>query len=222
MPPDRAPSYPILYTFRRCPYAIRARMALASANLTFEHREVELKDKPESMIQYSPKGTVPVLVTQERVIEESLDIMRWALSKHDPNGLLDIGPSCEVDTAQLIESNDGFFKENLDRYKYSVRFPESPPELYRDKAETFLHTLNTRLEKSRYLFGQTPTFGDIATFPFVRQFANVDLNWFEGSPYSNVRKWLTSYLQSELFIAVMEKSPPWKEGDSPKLFSLKK
>ncbi|HCS18249.1 MAG TPA: glutathione S-transferase, partial [Erythrobacter sp.] len=159
----------ILYSFRRCPYAMRARMALSSSGLEYEHREVVLRDKPPEMLEVSPKGTVPVLVTQTgTVIEESLDIMRHALAMKDPEGWL------ERDDPELVAANDGPFKHHLDRYKYATRYADVDPEEHRSAALDILRQVEARLAKDAYLCGARRGLADIAIFPFIRQFANAD------------------------------------------------
>lgn len=212
-------SLPILYSFRRCPYAMRARMALLQANIRCELREVVLKEKPEAMIALSDKGTVPVLLTPEQnVLEESLDVMHWALSQSDPDNWL--GVNNEI-TDALIKHNDGEFKHYLDRYKYHVGYPEHPPEYYRDKAAAFLERLEQTLQQhdGKALASATQlTFTDIAIFPFVRQFAHVDLNWFEESPYTRLKQWYNSIAQSDLFQRCMHKYAQWQPDQSPVYF----
>ncbi len=205
----------VLYTFRRCPYAMRARLALALCveAKVLELREVVLKAKPAAMLVISPKGTVPVLqLSDGHVLEESLDIMHFALSQN-PQLKADIYPShlCgEMD--DLIEQNDGEFKWALDRYKYADRYEESE-RFYREKGEVFLGQLESRLIQNRYLFGEQFSLADLAIFPFVRQFAHVNKAWFEQSDYVKLRDWLNAWLESPLFISVMKKYAPWQEGD---------
>lgn len=215
-------SHPILYSFRRCPYAMRARLAIHLSGQEVELREIVLKDKPQSMLNYSPKGTVPVLILEnpdtreEIVIDESLDIMNWALSKHDPQHYLSSSNQEAID--QLISLNDGEFKFYLDRYKYADRYPEQSEQEYREKGEAFLAQLDKRLESNNYLFGKNPCLADIAIFPFVRQFAHVNLKWFEQSSYTNLQRWLSEYKGSDIFLGIMKKYPAWKEGDEPTWF----
>jgi len=197
---------PILYTFRRCPYAMRARLTIAYAGIDVEQREIALKDKPQAMLDASPKGTVPVLVLQNgEVINESLDIMLWALAQHDPQGWL---------TAQqpstMIEENDSSFKQALDHYKYAVRFPEHPLEHYRAQGEVFLCKLEKILTQQNYLGGAQPSMDDYAIFPFIRQFAFVDKAWFDTAPYPKLQVWLQHHLDSPLFASIMQKHPLWK------------
>lgn len=201
---------PILYTYRRCPYAMRARMALRYAGIAVEIREISLKDKPAHMLQVSPKGTVPVLVLPDgTVIDQSLDIMQWALQQHDADGWL------QADLAQtklLIAENDGTFKQSLDRYKYAIRFPEHPAEYYRQQGEQFLAALEQRLQQRAFLIRDTVSLADIAIFPFIRQFAAVDQQWFDCSDYIRLRNWLEQLVESSLFESVMAKYPVYLDS----------
>lgn len=206
--------HPLLYTFRRCPYAIRARLAIKAAGLEVTQHEVSLRDKPAAMIAISPKGTVPVLqLTDGRVIEESIDIMCWALAQHDPSKWLEVNVDEADEAATLIRMNDGDFKQALDRYKYSGRHPERPAADYRGDGERFLAQLEARLLFQPFLTGANVRWVDAAVFPFVRQFAAVDPIWFETAPYPNVRRWLQRWLNSLLFVAVMNK--PTGEAAQP-------
>ncbi len=205
---------PVLYSFRRCPYAIRARLALRASGIRVAIREVVLADKPAALRQLSVRATVPVLVVnQTEVIGESLDIMLWALQQCDPQGWLPADALLMAESRQLIAANDGEFKQSLDRYKYADRFPEQPQALYRAEAERFLALLEKRLAHSPYLLCERLTLADMAIFPFIRQFANVESDWFEQSPYPQLRRWLASLLRSPLFASVMVKYVPWREGD---------
>ena len=191
----------VLYSFRRCPYAMRARMALRYSGVPLTTVEVSLKAKPAEMLALSPKGTVPVLVCADgRVIDQSLDIMRWALARNDPDNWL--GP----DSTALIEENDQVFKANLDRYKYAIRYPEQPMEHYRAQGEQFLQHLEDLLGHAPYLAGDMLSLADVALAPFVRQFAHVDREWFEQAPYPHLRVWLERILTSALFTSVMAKT----------------
>lgn len=212
-----------LYSFRRCPYAMRARLAIVLAELKVELREIVLKNKPAQMLAISPKGTVPVLELVEtdgssrRVIEESRDILRWALEQHDPQALLDVEPA----SAQaLIEQNDNEFKHWLDRYKYSDRYPELSQLEYRERGEVFLQLLETLLAKHRYLLGDTISSADIGIMPFVRQFAHVDQEVFYRLPYPHLQQWLRDWLQHPAFQQVMVKLPAWQEGDQAVVFPI--
>ncbi|QKZ03773.1 glutathione S-transferase [Pseudomonas eucalypticola] len=191
----------ILYSFRRCPYAMRARMALRYSGAAVEIREVSLKAKPADMLAASPKGTVPVLLLDDgRVIDESLDIMRWALARHDPDGWLQADAEA---MATLLADNDGRFKQALNRYKYAERHPEHPMTHYRDQGCEFLQVLEGRLERGPWLCGDRMSLADVALAPFVRQFRGVDLAWFAQAPYPRVREWIEAFIESSLFTAIM-------------------
>ena len=201
-------SLPLLYSFRRCPYAIRARMALFNSDIQIDIHEVSLKNKPRAMLELSSKGTVPVLVVDDQVIDESLDIMLWALNINDPDGwYADYSEAEKSHAMQLITQNDEEFKGWLDKYKYADRHPEFSQDYYREKCEVFLQVLETALEKSAYLMGETISLADIAIFPFIRQFAMVDKNWFDSCPFPKTRSWLNSLLDLPLFTHVMAKTP---------------
>lgn len=209
------PSLPTFYSFNRCPYAMRARMAISYSGISVELREVVLRNKPQAMLLHSPKGTVPVLVLPNgTVIEESFGIMRWALAMHDPqNWLCNNERALCDDAAQLIHANDHVFKQHLDHYKYSTRHTEYSREHYRTQGEIFLRGLESRLQHQRFLLAERMTLSDIAIAPFVRQFAQVDADWFANAPYIELRRWLESILDSTLFTSVMTKRPPWQPGD---------
>ena len=195
---------PVLYSFRRCPYAMRARMALASSGIEPEFREVKLREKPAEMLEASPKGTVPVLVLADgTVIDESIDVMRWALSQNDPDNWL------EGADFGLIETNDGPFKHHLERYKYSARHGTDAEE-HRAACLAILQDLDERICTGPYLHGTAPGLTDAAIMPFVRQFAATDREWFDAQPIPNVRRWLDTMLGSELFKAVMVKRDQWR------------
>ena len=197
---------PILYSFRRCPYAMRARLALYASGVAVELREVSLRAKPASMLAASPKGSVPVLVLPDgRVIDESWEIMQWALHQHDPEGWLGQDNSFIAAANPLIIENDTTFKYHLDRYKYAERYPEYPRSHYRSDAQVFLQQLENRLHMTRFLLGDAMSIADVAIFPFIRQFAAVDKNWFAQAPYPSLQCWLNIFLGSELFDEVMKK-----------------
>jgi len=192
----------ILYSFRRCPYAMRARMALSVAGINYEHREVLLRNKPEAMLELSPKGSVPVFDAGGVVLDESIDIMHWAL----PDAVID---------AEIVQMIDGPFKFNLDRYKYASRYD---PDVkrgdvnldHRHKAVTALTLIEQRLETQGFLSGSEIGPTDMASFPFVRQFAAVEPDWWNAEPkLPHTRKWLEACLGSELFKSVMQKFPLW-------------
>ncbi|BDB19489.1 glutathione S-transferase [Pseudomonas sp. CYM-20-01] len=192
----------LLYSFRRCPYAMRARLALRYSGVPVQIIEVSLKAKPAEMLALSPKGTVPVLSVDGRVIEESLEIMQWALAQHDPDDWLLQGDPAVL---ALIAENDQGFKYHLDRYKYADRYPEHPMEHYRAEGAVFLQKLEGLLAGRAYLLAEHPSLADMALAPFVRQFAHVDREWFAGTPYQRLQAWLQRVLTSPLFIAVMAK-----------------
>lgn len=199
-----------LYSFRRCPYAMRARMALAVSGLEVRVREVVLRDKPPEMLAASPKGTVPVLVTADgTVIDESLDVMRWALAQNDPEGWLEADAA---ETARLIALNDGLFKSALDRFKYPDRHAGAPEDA-REEGMALLSGLSERIAgNGGQLFGARPTLADIAIFPFVRQFAAVDPNsWTSAAPPA-LQRWLDGHTASPRFAAIMAKLPRWQAG----------
>ena len=196
-------SQPLLYSFRRCPYAIRARLAIAVSRVSVDIREVDLKAKPERMLMLSPKGTVPVLELPDgKVIDESLDIMLWSLQQNDPFGMLD---KFSDEMRVLIKRNDIEFKKALDQYKYPERYPEFSMLHYRMQGENFLLYLNTRLKQQNYLFGDKAGIADLALMPFIRQFAGVDRVWFEASPYASLRTWLARWEASDVFTKIMRK-----------------
>jgi glutathione S-transferase len=209
----------IFYSFRRCPYAMRARMAIAIAGVIVELREIELRDKPETMLVVSPKGTVPVLQLENgTVIDQSLDIMFWALRQNDSEHWLK--SSWLQNAEQLIRRNDEEFKYYLDRYKYADRYPAYTQIYYRQQGELFLTDLETRLNHNQFLCGNHFAMADAAIVPFIRQFAAVDSDWFENSPYSAVKQWLNSFLTSKLFEIVMTKYHPWKPCNRPLIFGV--
>lgn len=209
-----------LYSFRRCPYAMRARLGLLFAQLPVELREIVLKNKPPQMLAISPKGTVPVLqLTNGTVIEESCDIMMWALAQNDPQGLLDTVVLSQANA--LIAQNDNKFKHWLDRYKYADRHPEMTQTEYRQRGEVFLQTLEALLTKNRYLLGDNVTIADIGIMPFVRQFAHVDRDTFYSLPYPKLQQWLQNWLDHPLFLQAMVKFEPWQEEDEMVVFPAK-
>ena len=204
---------PVLYSFRRCPYAIRARLAFAVSSTCCELREVRLSSKPDAMLAVSPKGTVPVLVLPDgNVIDESLDIMRWSLAKHDPERWL------EGDDAALIGRNDGPFKHELDRYKYPERYGVDPHK-HRSMGMEFLRELDGRLGHTGQLCGPVRSMADAAIVPFVRQFAAVDQKWFSDQPLLRLKVWLADHTSSELFNMIMLQVAPWSPGDRPVLLT---
>lgn len=211
-------SLPCLYSFRRCPYAMRARLGLLFANIEVELREIILKNKPPEMLAISPKGTVPVLQLPDgTVIEESREIMRWALGHNDPQGLLD--KKVLEQAGALIDKNDNEFKHWLDRYKYADRYPERTQAEYREQGEMFLKALESLLTKNTYLLAERVSIADIGIMPFVRQFAHVDRETFYSLPYLNLQRWLQYWLEHPLFVQAMTKYPLWQEGDEVVVFA---
>ena len=209
-------SNPILYSFRRCPYAMRSRLALYYAQSQVEFREIVLKNKPQAMLDASPKGTVPVLVLEPaelgeagEVIEDSLDVMLWALEESDPMGLL----RNREQALAWVQRNDDEFKAWLDRYKYFDRYPEFSQTEYRQKAEVTLHALESILQQQPYLGGTSPDLADLALWPFIRQFAGVDPQWFWTSQYSALQDWLQTFLDSVAFKIIMPKFKAWQPDD---------
>lgn len=217
-PQPPMPPLPILYSFRRCPYAMRARLALAVSGQACELREVALKHKPQALLQASPKATVPVLVLPTgQVLDQSLDIMLWALRRHDPEGWLTPGHGTLGDMLALIAECDGPFKRALDRCKYPTRYPGEDIPAERALAAGWLQALQARLaapaQPTGVLFGQRPALADMAIAPFVRQFAGIDKAWWDAQPWPQLRGWLARWQESALFACVMgDKLAPWAEG----------
>ncbi|MGP9665776.1 glutathione S-transferase [Halomonas sp. AOP22-C1-8] len=206
-----------LYSFRRCPYAMRARLGLLFAELPVELREITLKNKPAQMLAISPKGTVPVLqLFDGTVIEESREIMVWALEQQDPQGLLDAKVRTQANV--LIEQNDNEFKHWLDRYKYADRHLEMTQAEYRQRGEAFLQVLEEKLTQKPYLLGDKATIADIGIMPFIRQFAHVDRDVFYSLPYPHLQRWLQHWLEHAFFLQAMTKFHPWQEGDDVVVF----
>lgn len=209
---------PILYSFRRCPYAMRARMAITASGQQVQLRDILLRDKPDAMLQASPKGTVPVLVLPGgQVIDESLDVMQWALGRHDPDAWL-VPLAADPGAEALIDECDGPFKHSLDRYKYPTRYEGVDAQEHRTRCLAFLRRLNSRLAGQAYLCGARLTVVDAAIIPFVRQCANTDRAWFDRQGLDHLRGWLDRFLQSELFLGIMRKGPIWHEGDQGPAF----
>lgn len=198
---------PLLYTYRRCPYAMRARMALLIASIDFDAHEVSLREKPPEMLALSPKGSVPVMLLPDgSVLEQSWDIMRWVLNQDATRHWWE--PAQSTDNLAWLAKNDGEFKHHLDRYKYPERYNETDRAEHRENAlTTFLGPLNSRLEQSSFLGGGEPCATDLALFPFVRQFAAVEPDWFESLQLPALQAWLTNWLSSPLFLHCMYKLP---------------
>lgn len=207
------PQLPILWSFRRCPYAMRARLAIAASGQQVELREILLRDKPVPFLATSTKGTVPVLDLHGEVIAESIDVMKWALSQSDPNGWLNM-PSNGHD---LIARADGPFKTALDHYKYHVRHPDGTRATAQGDGAAFLMTLNDMLANKTWLYG-TQSLTDMAILPFVRQFANTDRAWFNAQDWPHLLRWLNDFTDSAAFANAMTKYPPWQPDQDRVLF----
>ena len=205
-------THPILYSFRRCPYAMRARLAIASSAIQVELREIVLRDKAPEFLETSPTATVPCLKVKERIVDESLHIMVWALEQNDPENLMQMPP----ESYSLLSTCDGAFKQALDRYKYPNRYPDTDPNKNRDAASDFIRKLEQYLDGN--LFGPDPKLVDFAILPFIRQFAHVDSDWFSKQPWEKTRIWLQNFKDSDRFAAIMDKYPKWVNGDAPTYF----
>ena len=189
---------------------MRARMALAYAGIAVEIREISLREKPASLLAISPKGTVPVFQSDGLVIEQSYDIMKWALKQSDPDQWLSAETESVID--EWVEKNDGPFKKLLDQYKYPNRYPDiSLEETLTQATTSFLDPINEQLKKNAYLLGPKMSLADIAIFPFVRQFAMVDPDWIDQSGLDSLKQWLNQHLESPLFLSVMQKYPTWHD-----------
>lgn len=205
----------LLYSFRRCPYAMRARLALLyAAGPQVALREVVLRDKPDAFLRASPSGTVPCLVLPDRVIDESLDIMVWAFGSSDPLGLSTMPPQGWA----WIERCDGPFKYDLDRTKYSSRYPDLDATVSRDRAAAFLQDLNDQI--GTFILDR-PSLADLAIAPFVRQFAFIDKPWFDAQNWPRLQHWLNRFLTSDGFASIMGKYPPWADAGQSQPFPPK-
>ena len=218
--------WPILWSFRRCPYAMRARLALKSAGMTVVLREILLRDKPDAFLAASKSATVPVLELRDgRVIEESLDIMFWALQEAgDPAGWLSGWSLRKQETQAFLDELDGEFKTDLDRYKYASRYSADTQtalelaNVHRDRGCAFLTRIEERLAKEPFLNGGTAGLEDYAALPFVRQFRIADMKWFDDQNWPFLQKWLQTFLHSRIFKDVMFKYKPWVPGATPIIF----
>ena len=210
---------PVLYSFRRCPYAMRARLALAISGQACELREVVLKAKPPELLAVSSKASVPVLVLQGgKVIDQSLDIMLWALGHSDPGQWLLPAPQAARALA-LIEDCEQTFKHHLDRYKYPGRYAGADALAHRSSASAWLAGLEQQLQSAAWFFGAAPSLADMAIAPFVRQFAHTDPDWFAAQDWPSLRVWLNAIVGSALFDSVMHKYPPWHSGADTLVFA---
>jgi glutathione S-transferase len=196
---------PLMYSYRRCPYAMRARMILVNENIDFDIFEISLKDKPAELLKISPKGTVPVLVTKNEVIDESLEIISWAFNQNEKSTFHKLTKS-EIDFANaLIKKNDNEFKSALDHYKYHIRYPEKTKQNWRSDCLFFFDILEKQLSNYRFLIKDKITYADIAIFPFIRQFSNVDLEAFQDLNYDKTKAWLSYLINLDLFKKIMTK-----------------
>jgi glutathione S-transferase len=210
---------PVLYSFRRCPYAMRARLALWASGTVCELREVVLARKPAALLAASAKGTVPVLVlTDHQVVDQSLDIMLWALRRNDPLQWLPENGDALTQAMQLVAHCDGEFKFHLDRYKYPNRFGLPDGQTHRAQGTVFLALLNEQLIQTPYLGGFSAGLADMATAPFVRQFAHTDPAWFAQQPWPELQSWLTGFEGSTAYQAVMKPYVAWAPEHAPVLF----
>lgn len=210
---------PILWSFRRCPYAMRARLAIKASGQAVHLREILLRDKPEPFLAASAKGTVPVLMLPDgRVIDESRDVMFWALSMADPQGWLAIYHQDKEAVMVHLEALDGDFKHHLDRYKYASRYEEADELSHQRAGAVYLSNWNDILSRQPALSGQALGLLDYATLPFVRQFRIANIDWFDSQDWPYLHRWLGDFLQSALFASIMEKYKPWKETGEDILF----
>ena len=210
---------PILYSFRRCPYAIRARLAITASGQVVQLREVVLRDKAPEFLNTSPSSTVPCLKAGEVVLDESLDIMLWALEHRDPEAWLRPEEGSVDEMLSLIMECDGPFKRHLDRYKYDTRYKDADRDVEREAASVFLRKLDTALQDHPWLFGTRASLADFAILPFVRQFANANRDWFDGEDWPALQAWLVRFETSDRFLMVMPKLEKWVAGSEPVVFS---
>ena len=212
--------HPILYSFRRCPYAMRARLALYSSQIQCELREVHLSDKPSEMLEISEKATVPVLqLDSGLVIDESLDIMKWALSKSDPDGLLTEYSQFQYEVDELILLIDTKFKTHLDKYKYPNRYRGVEPVDHRTIGMEVLKGIEGYINNCSYIFGEKLSFADMAILPFVRQYRIADPEWFDNvMPLPFIKKWLEKFISNSIFDEIMIKTAVWKPSAEKVVF----
>lgn len=213
-------SLPILYSLQRCPYAMRARLGLLLAKQPVMLRDVVMKNIPAELLAISPKGTVPVLLLNDSsVIEESIDIMLWALQQNDPNNLLFSGqPTAFPDMLTLIDRNDNEFVTSLESYKTAARYHDSSEAYYRQQCEQFINVLEQRLTAQHFLMGTRPSLADYALLPFIRQFSRVNRRWFLNAPYPNLQHWLTTHYKNPLYSKAMTLYPQWVDNHEEFLF----
>ena len=217
--PPAAAVRPVLYSFRRCPYAMRARMAIGVAGCEVEHREILLKDRPAHLREISAAATVPCLqIEPGRVLTQSMEIMSWAVEQNDPLRWAPSGHLRAI-TEELVDCNDGEFKFNLDRFKYPDRYDSPDPDAARTRSEAFVARLDGMLREHAQLLGEEVSIADVALFPFIRQFSRVDEAWFASTSYDAVRRWLEWWESSPIFTRIMRKIPVWHPGDPALPFS---
>jgi glutathione S-transferase len=216
MKTDTGMNTPVLYSYHRCPYCMRAHMALFNSGIKVELREVDINNMPEEAASISPKATVPILVFNDGTfIDESWDIVKWALAQNDPDNWLGKDNAYLLDAEMLVETNDFSFKEDLDHYKDSDHYPQQRDQDYRQACEEFLLELEDMLSDSQYLLSDAMSLADIGVFPFILQFSQVDKEWFVQSPYPRVQHWLNRIIGSSLFQHIFQKHKIWRPGDSP-------
>ena len=209
-------NFPILYSFRRCPYAMRARLALQSSGIVVEIREIKLQNKPKEFLQSSQKGTVPVLIlNSEKVLDESIDIIKWALKTNDPKNWLAEGQLNQLEIDKILITLEGDFKKNLDKYKYPNRYKSNNKDFHRDKNLKFLNDLNDLLKKNNALNCPHLSMLDYAILPFIRQFRNVDELWFDALDLIFLKKWLFQFIDSNEFSSIMKKYNLWEPNQAP-------
>ena len=205
--------HPVFWSFRRCPYAMRARLAVCSAGIEVELREILLRDKPDAFLRASPKATVPVVeLSDGTVLEESRDVMQWALAQNDPDGWLAVQHRDPQGTATFLDALDGPFKTHLDRYKYASRFDPGAALEHRGAGAAMLADFDAKLGSQPSLSGKKNGLLDFAALPFVRQFRIADPAWFDAQPWPHLHHWLQAFLESRLFASVMRKYAVWEEG----------
>lgn len=210
---EKTKRLPVFWSFRRCPYAMRARLAVCSAGIQVELREILLRDKPGAFFKASPKGTVPVVeLVDGKVLEESRDVMQWALARNDPDGWLDVQHRDPEGAAAFLDALDGPFKTHLDRYKYASRFDPEAALMHREAGAAMLAEFDAKLGSQPSLSGEKNGLLDFATLPFVRQFRIADPVWFDEQPWPYLNRWLQTFLESRLFASVMKKYAVWQEG----------
>ncbi|MDC0110268.1 glutathione S-transferase N-terminal domain-containing protein [Alphaproteobacteria bacterium] len=213
---DTNRKYPILYSFRRCPYAMRARLAIKASGIIVEIREVELKNKPKEFLGVSPKATVPIVcISSKQIIEESLDIMEWALKINDPLKLLRYEKINRIEIHNILNKLENEFKQNLDRYKYSSKFDLPNPKLYRDKNLQTLNVFNKLLQNNKGICSSQLSLLDYAVFPFIRQFRNVNSVWFDSLELKFLQTWLYELIDSDEFSSIMKKYEIWNPNQKP-------